>query len=267
MTANNGSLSLLQISDLHILAQPGDKMIGVDTECYFEAVLQHARHTRAHYDLVLVTGDLAQDPCTTAYRRIQHHLQAFGIDSICLPGNHDDYGMMQKILNSENVSCNKQRLIGNWQILCLNSQIPGKAGGNLNCNELRRIEAALEEHWDLFTLIAVHHHCLPTQSAWMDTMMIKNSEEFLEIVSRYPQIKAVLCGHIHQEMDVQLSGLRVLGTPSTCFQFEPLCSNFTLSRQMPGYRILDLQADGSIDTRIYRLPGKFDELDFTCAEY
>lgn len=260
-------LSLLQITDLHILPNAGEKMLGVDTDFYFEAVLKHAFARRNRYDLILVTGDLTQDPCPDAYRRIFDLLNSYRTECICLPGNHDDYGMMLQYLNSDAVSCAKQRLFKNWQILCLNSQIPGKAGGNLGTNELSFLENALQQNPELFTLIAVHHHCLPTRSSWMDTMIIKNHEEFLEMTARFRQIKVITTGHIHQEMDINLQAQRILGTPSTCFQFKPFCSQFTLDDLMPGYRIIDLYSDGRIDTEIQRLPGTLRELDMNCSEY
>ncbi|CCE23479.1 3',5'-cyclic-AMP phosphodiesterase [Methylotuvimicrobium alcaliphilum] len=265
--STQGTLSLLQLTDLHILPSPGEKMLGVDTEFYFEAVLQHVRQTNTHYDLILVTGDLTQDPCSEAYQRIFGRLHTLAIDTLCLPGNHDDYALMQQWLNQDNISCKKHIEFEHWQVLCLNSQIPGKAEGSLSENELRFIEDALEKKPNLFTLIAVHHHCVPTRSSWMDTMIIKNSDEFLEISSRYPQIRGITTGHIHQEMDIYLNLLRILGTPSTCFQFKPLCSRFTLDDLMPGYRTIELHPDGRITTQVQRLPGILQEIDRSCTEY
>lgn len=267
LMSTQGALTLLQITDLHILPKPGEKMLGVDTDFYFEAVLHHARQNCADVDLVLVTGDLTQDPCPEAYQRILSRLRQFGIDALCLPGNHDDYGLMRQCLNQDNISCEKLIAFEHWQVLCLNSQIPGKAEGSLSENELKFVEDTLQKNSKLFTLIAVHHHCVPTRSSWMDTMIIKNSDEFLAITSRYPQIKGITTGHIHQEMDIRLNSLRILGTPSTCFQFKPLCSTFTLDDRMPGYRIIELHSDGKITTQVHRLPGILQEIDRSCTEY
>jgi Icc protein len=172
---------------------------------------------------------------------------------VCLPGNHDDFELMQQILNTDSISCRKQTLLGDWQIICLNSQIIGSAGGRLAEDELVLLKQCLNDHPNHHTLIAVHHHCLPTQSAWMDTMTIENHDAFLAIIEQHPQVKAITTGHIHQLMDANIGAVRVLGTPSTCFQFKPKSAKFGMDNTAPGYRTLQLYADGRIESEITRL--------------
>jgi hypothetical protein len=123
----------------------------------------------------------------------------------------------------------------NWQLICLNSQIPDSPGGRLSKQELVFLEECLAGNPNHLALIAVHHHCLETNSAWMDTMIIENSEELWAIIQHYPHTKAVTTGHIHQVMDVIIGSVRVLGTPSTCFQFKPESKTFSLDDTAPGY--------------------------------
>jgi len=62
----------------------------------------------------------------------------------------------------------------------------------------------------------------------MDTMMIENNQELLAISKQYPQTKVITTGHIHQTMDVTTGSVRVLGMPSTCFQFKPESTTLSL---------------------------------------
>jgi 3',5'-cyclic-AMP phosphodiesterase len=254
MIQNPVHLSILQITDMHILRNTGETLVGIDTEHYFHAVLELAFSTHAHFDLVLVTGDLAQSPCQASYQRILNRLEAYRTPCLCLPGNHDNFALMQQILNTDIVSCRKQTLLGNWQIICLNSQIIGSAGGRLAKDELLLLERCLSDYPTHHTLIAVHHHCLPTDSAWMDTMVIENHDEFLAIIQHHPQVKVITTGHIHQLMDTTIASVRVLGTPSTCFQFTPKSRKFGIDTTAPGYRVIQLYADGQIESTITRLP-------------
>ena len=48
--------------------------------------------------------------------------------------------------------------------------------------------------------------------------------------------------------------VRVLTTPSTCFQFKPQTESFSLDDQSPGYRWINLYDDGSIKTEVARIP-------------
>ncbi|MEY3289589.1 MAG: 3,5-cyclic-AMP phosphodiesterase [Pseudomonadota bacterium] len=246
-------LSLLQITDLHI--QPGldDVFLGINTEHYFHAVLELAFTENHHFDLVLVTGDITQDACPASYQRILQKLETTNTPCICLPGNHDDYQLMQQLFNTTQVNCQKQVFLKNWQLICLNSQIPGSPCGSLSKAELLFLEDCLSTYPNHHALIAVHHHCLETKSTWMDTMIIENSEEFLTITKKYPQAKVIANGHIHQEMDIISGSVRILGTPSTCFQFKPESKTITLDTTSPGYRVIQLYEDGRIESKVTRL--------------
>jgi Icc protein len=253
-------LSLLQITDLHILPDLNETYLGINTEHYFHAVLDLAVSEHHHFDLILVTGDLVQEPSAASYQRILQKLETTNTPCICLPGNHDDYNLMQQVFNTNLVNCRKQVLFENWQLICLNSQIPESQGGRISEQELVFLEDCLASYPSLHTLIAVHHHCIETESPWMDTMIIENSEAFLAKTKRYPQVKAITTGHIHQVMDMTTGSIRVLGTPSTCFQFTPKSNAFSLDTSAPGYRSIKLYADGKIESEITRLSGQLSGL-------
>jgi Icc protein len=260
MTNHAACLSILQLSDLHIMAAPEDKLLGVNTEHYFHACLEQAFAEKHHFDLVLLTGDLAQDPYPASYLRILSSLEAYQTPCICLPGNHDDYELMQQVLNTGMVNCRKQAFLGNWQLISLNSQIVGEPGGRLSNEELDFLERCLIENPDRYALIAVHHHVLETQSPWMDTMIIENRQQLLAIMDKYPQVKVITTGHIHQVMDVKTPVLRILGAPSTCFQFTPETTEFSVSDTAPGYRLIKLYEDGGVESEVRRLPAPLTEL-------
>lgn len=254
MRDSSTHFSILQITDPHILATPEATLLGVNTTYYFNAVLEHAFNSKQNFDLCLLTGDLAQDPCLASYQHILSRLQAYNIPCVCLPGNHDDFKMMQKVFCTERVNCRKRMIFGNWQIINLNSQIPGSDDGYLSAEELSFLECCLKDNPDFNTLIAIHHHCLPTGSFWVDTMIIKNAQALFDLIKRYPNVKTIINGHIHQAMDVQVNSVRVLTTPSTCFQFKPQSDHFSLDDTSPGYRWIHLYADSSLNSDVVRLP-------------
>lgn len=268
MADNSACISILQLSDLHILARSEDKLLGINTEHYFHACIEQAVRLRSrqafagktHFDLILLTGDLAQDPSLESYRRILTRLEANQTPCICLPGNHDDYGLMQQVFNTDRINCRKQVLLDDWQVISLNSQIPGEPGGYLSIEELEFLQNCLSENPDRHALIAIHHHCWESNSPWMDTMIIENRLELLAIAEKYPQVKVITNGHIHQVMDIKTSAFRILGTPSTCFQFTPGSTEFSVNDMAPGYRLIELYADGRVVSEVIRLPGPLTEL-------
>jgi len=260
-------LKVLQITDPHILPKPDDTLLGVNTEKYFKRVLQQAHKQHGTFDLILVTGDLAQNPCPAAYQRILANLSNYKTLCLCLPGNHDNALLMRQILNRNLVSSNQQIHFKNWQIICLDSQKPDSQRGLLAKKELDFLNHQLEQETALNTLIAVHHHCISSNSEWMDTMIIENSDALFEIIDRHPQVKAVTTGHIHQLLNKKHGTVLVYGTPATCFQFKPGCHEFTLDDKPPGYRILNLYPDGTIQSKVFWLPGHLTELNFSSHSY
>ncbi|SQA99419.1 3',5'-cyclic adenosine monophosphate phosphodiesterase CpdA [Cedecea neteri] len=118
----------------------------------------------------------------------------------------------------------------------------------------RQLAAAPERH----TLLLLHHHPLPAGCSWLDQHSLRNAAALDAVLKPWPQVKTLLCGHIHQELDLDWNGRRMLATPSTCVQFKPHCANFTLDTIEPGWRWLDLYPDGSLTTEVCRLQsGKF----------
>jgi Icc protein len=247
-------LSILQITDLHLLSESGKKMCGVDTEQSFCQLLDYVFTQHTAFDLIIVTGDLAQTPCQFSYQRIAQELEKYQTKTVCLPGNHDDFALMQQLIQSDTVNCDKLTQLKQWQIICLNSQKQGSEGGFLDQVELEYLKFSLAQNSNLNTLIAVHHNSLPTHSRWLDTMMIENSDELFSILSHYPQVKAMTCGHIHQTQESVKNNILILGTPSTCFQFKPHQAEYAIDNKTPAYRTLQLYPDGTLNSEVYHLP-------------
>ncbi|MGR9072037.1 MAG: 3',5'-cyclic-AMP phosphodiesterase [Gammaproteobacteria bacterium] len=257
MTSHNSDfgiaepLRVLHITDTHLLAKIGDTLRGIDTDRSLRNTLDHALALHPAPSLILATGDLAEQPCIASYRRFFDLLDGLDIRTICLPGNHDDYDLMRETFNQDNVNCDKQLVVGNWQFILLNSQIKGKEGGFLGKEELAFMESCLQNRPQLNSLIAVHHHCVPTGSLWMDEMQIENSDELLALIEQYPNTRGILMGHIHQPLEMRIKHLKIIATPSTCFQFKPKSDDFALDDgALPAYRWLLLHRDGRIETML-----------------
>ncbi len=263
---SNKPLTLLQFSDLHLLANPKDTLIGINTEESFLSVVHSARERCWPPNLILLTGDLAQDPLISTYQRLKSHLHKLKSPCYCLPGNHDK-PLMAEVLNGQNVSCEKSIRLGNWKVICLDSTVPNVEGGRLSDTTLERLNNDLQDDPDTHILIALHHHPIPIGCIWLDTMVLENGEQLFSILRKFPQVKAVICGHIHQEMDYIHHNIRLIGTPSTCFQFKQNVQEFALDQKSAGFRPLKLYPDGSIETWVERLSKLPNGLNLTSSGY
>ena len=128
---------------------------------------------------------------------------------------------------------------------------------------LRALRDAAGEH----LLVCLHHHPVPMGSEWLDTQLVGSAERFFEVIDAHPRVRGILWGHVHQEYDDTRNGVRLLAVPSTCVQFKPGSVDFAVDDASPGYRWLDLHADGGIDTAVSRVEGIRFEVDMSVKGY
>jgi Icc protein len=244
---------LVQITDCHILAAAEDCLKGMNTRASFEAVCQSALANNRNLDLILATGDLSQDASTASYQYLAQRLCELKLPLFWLPGNHDDGDTMREHLRGEQISAAKQVLIGNWLIVLLDSTIKGETGGQVAPAQIDFLQACLQAHPGRHALVCLHHQALPAGSEWIDRLGLQHPQALIDAIKSHDNVRAVLWGHVHQQAHHQRDGIEWMSTPSTCVQFKPGSKTFTLDDLPPGYRRINLHADGSIDTAVERL--------------
>lgn len=243
-------VKFLQISDSHLFKNAGKRLIGVNTEASLRAVVGLASKEE-NVTGILATGDLSQDGSVESYRQFSDIVKPLGVPVYWIPGNHDNSYYFH---HPENFPLSSRSVInaGNWRILLLDSVIPGKESGHLSTSELDYIEKHAHDG-ERHTLLVLHHQPIPCGSSWLDTMILNNADDFLQLIANKASIRAVLNGHIHQDRQQEIAGVSFISTPSTCFQFKPDTDRFSLDARMPGYRRLILKHDGGIETEVVRL--------------
>jgi len=249
-------VSLVQITDCHILAHARDCLKGMNTRASFEAVCRAAMEDNTDLDLILATGDLSQDASPASYQYLAQKFNELQLPLFWLPGNHDDSNAMREHLRGERISAAKQVLIGNWLIVLLDSTIKGESGGNLSPRQIDFLEASLQMHPDRHALVCLHHQALPAGSEWIDGLGLQQPQPLINSIQSHDNVRAVLWGHVHQQAHHHRDGIEWMSTPSTCVQFKPGSKTFTLDDLPPGYRRINLNPDGSIDTAVERLQDK-----------
>ena len=247
-----GKINLVQLTDMHISADENELLAGVNTTVTLLKVISEVqRHEDA--DLMLLTGDLAETPSVDTYKKLAELLQQVKLPVYCLPGNHDDPQLMQRLLNTGNVATSNFLTCGNWSIILLNTHNPGEHGGYLFATELSGLDAALQRSRDRHVLICLHHQPVNIHSPWMDRMALKNGEALFQVLDRHNNVRGIIWGHIHQEFTTTRNGVLLLGSPSTCIQFRPRSEEAGVDSKPPAYRTLTLTETGQIQTRVHWL--------------
>ncbi len=266
--ARDGVIRVVQLTDTHLCRARGGTLLGMDTDHSLQAVISLVQNERPDPDLVLGTGDLADGGAQPAYDRLQGYFDQLSPANYWLPGNHDDRQKMEAAL-TDSSRLSREIRSGAWSILLLDSQVPGEVGGTLGEEELARLDAALKsaEQEGLYSLVCLHHQPVEVGCRWLDEQMVSDADAFFEVLDGYSRVRAVLWGHVHQEIDRQRNGVRLLASPSTCVQFAPGSDQFKADDQPPGYRWLELHPDGRVETGVSRDRETHFEVDLDSGGY
>ncbi len=248
-------IAVVQISDTHLLQNSSARLLGVPTGESLRRVLLDVRRRYPEVDLIVHTGDVAQDAHPDSYRNFSRLLQQIDAECVCIPGNHDHRAAMTDVwFPGSRVHINRSVRAGNWLLIALDTLVANADYGCLSAFELQRLRLELLSHSRMPTLIFLHHPPVNIGSAWMDSMALRHPETLLEIVDAQPQVRALAWGHNHQVFDTRRNRVRLLGAPATCFQYQPGGAQFAVDAIAPGYRIFLLRGDGEFDTDIIRVP-------------
>lgn len=258
---------IVQITDPHLFADADGRLLGMNTRDSLEKVIDQVLLEQPQIDLLLISGDLTQDGTVASYN-------AFKDMSARIPatrtrwfaGNHDEPFVMEEVAQGTDL-LDPVVDIGAWRITLLNSAVPGSVPGRLAPSELELLERSLKEAPDRHHLVCLHHHPISIDCKWMEPIGLRNADALFAIIDRYPQTRALLWGHIHQEIDQPRGNLRLMATPSTCIQFKPRSDDFALDDLPPGYRWLRLQPSGEIETAVSRVEGYVFKPDFSSDGY
>ena len=88
--------------------------------------------------------------------------------------------------------------------------------------------------------------------------MLANADQFWSIVERYPQVKGVMFGHVHQAWQLERNNVKLLSCPATAAQFKS-CTASSETEDIhelsgPAYAIYELHENGLITQKVKRLP-------------
>ena len=258
------TLSLVQVTDTHLTGTETGCLLGMNTARSARGVIDAALAAESA-DCILVTGDIAADGQPEAYGQLQA-LLGTAVPSLWLPGNHDNVSNH----NDRYASHMKRRLRAkHWDVVMLETQVEGEVGGVLSTTELDALKSAVDDARlaNKALLVATHHPLRRLESAWLDEQSVKNASEALDILKAIADQTAVISGHVHQESDDVVSGVRMMTTPSTCVQFAPRSQNFALDSNDPGYRRLMLHPNARIETQVIRISDEENRPLLTSSGY
>lgn len=216
---------IAQISDLHI-RMPGQKAYRVvETDRYLPPAVDALNRLNPAPDVVIISGDLTDFGRPQEYAHLKQMLDALCIPYFLMPGNHD---AREALLSTFPEHTYLQGSNGFVQytvedhplrLIMLDTVVPMQSHGELCAQRLDWLRDRLAEQPGRPTAIAMHHPPFITGIAHMDAIGLLEGREALEtIVSSYPNIERILCGHLHRTIFQRFGGTVASTCPSPAHQ-------------------------------------------------
>lgn len=215
---------IAQITDTHIKA-PGKLAYGrVDTASMLRVAIARLNALDPAPDLVVLTGDLVDMGGAEEYELLTSILKPLRIPLVVIPGNHDERDAMRAAFPDHSylpASGFLHYVIEDeypLRIIGLDTVVPGEGGGEFCVERQEWLSTELAKRPETPTLILMHHPPFTTGIAHMDKVGLKGADQFERILAQHPQVEAVLCGHLHRNIQTSVGGRRVLTSVSTAHQ-------------------------------------------------
>ena len=253
------SIRVAQITDLHLTAKPDSKLYGVDTAISLNSIINQIKQLTKRPDVIIATGDLAEDGSKESYTRLRNLLGDLEIPVYVLPGNHDDTKEMRSSLNGDGFFYSAAERIKDWGFIFVNSKVESHSHGCVSSGELNEIEKNITDLNGLPILVALHH--TPSIVCPSFGCQLKNSVEFTALLNQHCNVKGVIAGHTHGAYEIDAGGHTQFTTPSTfahashaqpgeSVDHDDFWASHSLDGSLQGFRILDLFPDGTIQSEV-----------------
>lgn len=243
-------IRIVQVSDCHVSADRNARYRGLNADRELARLMPVVRGWQP--DIVLLTGDVAEDASAAAYGRVHAALHSLGAPLLALPGNHDEIQLMQRYFPLGPWGSALFHRARNWQIVLLDSTAPGKVPGYFSAEQLESLENGLKRSNAAHVLVALHHQPVAVGSPWIDKYALMHHEALFAVLDSHPEIRCVTWGHIHQAFESTRKGVQLLGSPSSVANSLPGREKFTLDASGPACRWFELSPDGSFETGLLR---------------
>ena len=244
---------------------------GADVWGSFDAVLDDVAERHPDFDLLAITGDVAQDEQLSTYLRLRTVLGSRGwLDRTRLiPGNHESRQLMSEafpelfadeVIAQARANCFAVTLAG-WRVIGVDTHDTDASEGwsgdttdpifqAYGWDGQKGVVQAEQYKWLKHELVGakaalvfMHHPPVDINVGWLDEVKLESAETFRRIVAEAMEfapvsIGGIFAGHVHQDRRAELDGIPVYTVPSTAYQSgdQPGVPCLEGEGSLPGYR-------------------------------
>ena len=210
---------IAQLTDPHIGADWG----GTDPVARLAAAVASVAAMRPLPDVVLVTGDLADNATDAEYEQLRELLAPLKAPLHVLAGNHDDRRALRRhfdLPGGDGEPVQYAVDLGPLRLVVTDTTRPGHDDGELDAQRLEWLDSTLAAAPDTPTLLAMHHPPIWLGiPAWDELGLPPDHLRALgDVIDRHRQVRRIVAGHVHRAISGELAGRSVLTVPSTFVQ-------------------------------------------------
>lgn len=215
---------IAHLTDFHVTVEGGRVGGIVDTRAAFTELLSRVADLRPRPDLLIISGDLAEEGVEAEYAFVADGLGRLGIPFAAVPGNHDRRGPMRQVLGphtgQDGGHLGLVRDMGDVRLIGLDTLVERHGHGALEADQLAFLAGALDGMGGRRALIFMHHPPFATGIAAMDAIGLRQGGAELEALLRgRSDVLAVVSGHVHRAIVGAFAGQRAFIAPAPGHQF------------------------------------------------
>lgn len=214
-------MMIAHLSDAHLRPKGVLYQGLVDSNAMFEAAIRHLNGLSPRPDVVILSGDLVDEGSPEEYAHARELLAPLNTPLFMIPGNHDEREALRRSFPDHTylpASGPLHFVVGDRgpvQIIGLDITVPGKHHGDLDDAAVAWLDVALAREPERPTIIMMHQHPFASGIPYIDKYGCRSGARLAELVSRYPAVERILCGHIHRHMQLQFGDTILCTAPST----------------------------------------------------
>ncbi|WP_329160220.1 metallophosphoesterase [Streptomyces sp. NBC_01717] len=225
-------MRILHISDIHIGPSEASNSRGINARESLRRMLTDLE-TVPDVDVVVVSGDVADDGSVEAYTAARRMVRGFALRKraavVFCTGNHDERGAFAKVLGSGHLGADGSDLaatvvdspegergaasvIGGRRFITLDSLVPGKVYGRIGARQLDWLRAVLAVPAPHGSVVVLHHPPVALGVEVQKALGLQNGSDLADAV-RGTDVRLVLSGHFHLQLFGHLASVPVWVTP------------------------------------------------------
>jgi 3',5'-cyclic-AMP phosphodiesterase len=193
-------MKIIQVTDLH-LPEPGALLFGLDPFAGLAACIDDINRNHADADLVVMSGDLANDGERGAYVGLKDKLKALRPPVRMMMGNHDDRSLFFEIFPEvapDGGFAHAAVDLPHGRVVLLDTLDPGHIGGWLCAARLDWLDRKLAEAGTRPVYIFMHHPPFRIAMPDLDRVGLANADDFHAVTVRHGNVRHVFAGHVHR---------------------------------------------------------------------